>query len=304
MPEPLGPTTALIPGPNSTSVRSANDLKPWTRRPRRRAGALTGLRRRLVSVGRALAPRPSDRARGASAERSTRLAPRPTSRRPGATGPRRCPSTRPSTSDLDPELLLVVRPDRLEQVVDGPLAGRPLGVLLEAALGALERRQREVGRDLRLGARVDPVPGGLPAEVEVDGADQRLERRGEQGRPDAAATLGLALAEQEELRRGRAASASRARPGVLTIAARRADRTPSSSVGMAPVERLGDGEVDHGVAEELQPLVVPPAASGCSCSQLLWTSACASRSRSRIGSPRRSVSASAGCCIASPVGGD
>ena len=93
----------------------------------------------------------------------------------------------------------MVGADRLEEVVDGPLAGRPLGVLLEPALRALERRQREVGRDLGLGALVDPVARGLPAEVEVDRADERLERGREERRPDAAATLRLALAEQEEL---------------------------------------------------------------------------------------------------------
>src|SRR5690349_20191034 len=43
LPDSLGPTTALMPGPNSTSVRSANDLKPWTLSPSRRAGAFTSL---------------------------------------------------------------------------------------------------------------------------------------------------------------------------------------------------------------------------------------------------------------------
>src|SRR6476646_5835582 len=42
LPEPLGPTTALIPPPNSTRVRSANDLKPWRRSARSRAGGLIG----------------------------------------------------------------------------------------------------------------------------------------------------------------------------------------------------------------------------------------------------------------------
>ena len=39
LPDPFGPTTALIPGPNSTFVRSANDLKPCSRRARRRGSA-------------------------------------------------------------------------------------------------------------------------------------------------------------------------------------------------------------------------------------------------------------------------
>src|SRR6266550_3566758 len=38
----------------------------------------------------------------------------------------------------------------------------------------------------------------------------------------------------------------------------------------------------------------PRAASGCSCSQLEWTRACSSRSRSRTGRPRRSAKARPG----------
>ena len=30
LPEPLGPTTTLTPGPNSSRVRSGNDLKPFS----------------------------------------------------------------------------------------------------------------------------------------------------------------------------------------------------------------------------------------------------------------------------------
>src|SRR4051812_36870065 len=50
LPLPLGPTIALIPAPNSTVVRSANDLKPSRRRPVRRAGALIAARGSLRSV--------------------------------------------------------------------------------------------------------------------------------------------------------------------------------------------------------------------------------------------------------------
>ena len=39
LPDPFGPTIALMPGPNVTWVRSANDLKPWSRTDRSRAGA-------------------------------------------------------------------------------------------------------------------------------------------------------------------------------------------------------------------------------------------------------------------------
>ena len=38
LPLPLGPTTALMPGPNSMTVRSANDLNPTRRSAVKRAG--------------------------------------------------------------------------------------------------------------------------------------------------------------------------------------------------------------------------------------------------------------------------
>src|SRR6476469_8225200 len=98
--------------------------------------------------------------------------------------------------------------------------------------------------------------------------------------------------------------ASRARPGVLTIAARRADRTPSSSVGWRRKSASDTAMLTTASPRNSSRSLCPRAASGCSWSQLLWTSACANRSRSWIGSPRRSVSASAGCCIAPPVGCD
>ena len=51
LPEPFGPTTALIPGPNSTFVRSANDLNPCRRRARRRGSV-----RRSSSITRSHHP--------------------------------------------------------------------------------------------------------------------------------------------------------------------------------------------------------------------------------------------------------
>ena len=74
---------------------------------------------------------------------------RPPSRRCAATGPRRRPSTRPSTTTSMRNCFSWSGPDRLEQPVLRPLARRPLGVLLEPALGALERGQRRVGGELR-----------------------------------------------------------------------------------------------------------------------------------------------------------
>ena len=95
LPEPLGPTTALIPPPNSTSVRSANDLKPWRRSARRRGGRAhrdvtrpPGRRRRgRTSRTAPIASPGSPRAPGA----------RPRSPRSAGTAPprRRAPGRRP-----------------------------------------------------------------------------------------------------------------------------------------------------------------------------------------------------------------
>ena len=157
--------------------------------------------------------------------------------------------------DLDPELLLVVRPDRLDQAVDGPLAGGPLGVLLEPALGALEGGDGVVGGELLRGQLVDPVAGGVPAEVEVDRPDQRLERRRQQGRPDAPAALGLALAEEQE--RAEVEAGRQAGEAGGADDRRAAGGQDALVVGrVAAVQRLGDGEADDGVAEELETLVV------------------------------------------------
>ena len=255
LPEPLGPTTALMPGPNSTSVRSANDLNPWTRRPRRRAGALTA---RRPAPARRRDPRtPTRPALAASTLAAQDLERLRRGRRLG--DPARRPFAHPEhpalDDHLDPELLLVVRADGLDEPVGRPLAGGPLGVLLEPALGALERGHREVGRQLLGGHLVDPVARDVPAEVEVDRADQRLERRREQRRPHAPAALRLALAEQQE-RAEVDAGREAGEPGRADD--RRAARRehPLVVAGMALVERLGHGQAHDGVAEELEALVV------------------------------------------------
>jgi hypothetical protein len=147
-------------------------LNPWTRRPVPRARSLATDDLQRLRGRRRL----GDASRRALAD----------------------PQHPPADRDLDPELLLVIGPDGLEQPVDGPVPGRSLGVLLEPALGALEARQRHVLGQLGLGPGLDPVTGERPAEVEVDRAHQRLEGGREQRRPDPAAAHCLALAEQQE----------------------------------------------------------------------------------------------------------
>ena len=104
---------------------------------------------------------------------------------------------------------------------------------------------------------MDPVPGGLPAKIHVDRAHERLERRREQGWADAAAALGLALPQKEECAEVEARGKSGEPRGADDGGAARRKHALVIG-GMAPVERLGDGEADHRVPEELQPFVVPP----------------------------------------------
>src|SRR4029079_2128826 len=194
LPEPLGPTTALIPPPNSTSVRSANDLNPWRRSARRRAGGLSGASPGGPvdvgtggRIGRRRSRRP-DRLERLERGRSLR----------GPPGRPLPDPERPAVDpDLDPEELLVVRAAGVEDAVVGPGSGPSLGVLLEAALGALQQEARRVVRELRLGERRQPGLRRVPAQVEVDRPGQRLEPRGEQRRPAATAPLGPALAQDQ-----------------------------------------------------------------------------------------------------------
>ena len=149
----------------------------------------------------------------------------------------------------------MVRPDHVEHPVVGPRAGPPLRVFLEAALRALEGRRRAVRQELGRRERRQPVADGRPAEVEVERAHERLERRCEQRRPAPAAALRFTLAEQQQLAELDARRETRE-------SGRGDDGCPAGGedslvvLGMAGVEGLGDGEADDDVAEELEPLVV------------------------------------------------
>ena len=189
----------------------------------------------------------------------------------------------------------MVRTGRLEEAVLGSRPGAALRVLLESTLGALERGQRGLQDELRIRQVDQPVADRLEPEVQVQRPGQGLERRGQERRPTATTTLRLALA------RGTAARPEVDPAGEAGETGGRDDGRAAGGqgalvvVGVARVERAGDGQVDDGVAEVLQPLVVTgaprPDARG---SQLEWTRACSSRSRSRTGSPRRSATACPG----------
>ena len=122
--------------------------------------------------------------------------------------------------DLDPERLLVVRARSPRRA--GSRAARRMRRWVYSCrrlFGLLSEQARRLERQLGLGQRREPVARRLPAEVEVEGAGQRLERRREERRAAAAAALGLALAEQQVRRRGRCGR--RAGPGRRSRRSRR-----------------------------------------------------------------------------------
>src|SRR5215212_1419106 len=86
----------------------------------------------------------------------------------------------------------------------------------------------------------------------------------------------------------------RARPTVETIAARRALSMPSSSSGWAAKRASEIARLTTASPRNSRRSLWPVPASGCSCSQLVWTSACSTRSESAMGRPSRSARAAAG----------
>ena len=91
-----------------------------------------------------------------------------------------------------------------------------------------------------------------------------------------------------------AKGAFRATLGPDTIEARRALSIPSSSSGWARKRASEIARLTTASPRNSRRSLWPDAASGCSCSQLVWTRACSMRSDSPTGRPSRSASAAAG----------
>ena len=245
-PDPLGPTTALMPGPNSTRVRSAKDLNPWTRRPRRRAGALTSRRpvvvgdrgrRRQTAVVASAGRSGARRGAGSAEPRAARQ--RSISSASAAAdvsairrdGPSPTPSTRPSTTTSIRNCFSWSGPTASSSRYSGRSPVVRWVCSWSRLLGLLSVVSAESAESSSAAQRWIQSARRVPAEVEVDGADERLEGRGEQRRAHAAAALGLALAEEQERARGPAAR--RGAPG------RACSRSPRGARKARPRRRPG-----------------------------------------------------------------
>ena len=153
----VGPDDGADPGPELDQRPLGERLEALERGPTAGAPARScaaARRARSARVGRRGARRPRRGRRRRALARASRtvdrLAPRPPSRRRGATGPRPTPSDLAVDRDLDPERLLVVRPDRLDDAVDGPPAGRSAACAPGAgSSGLLRSVGARLGVDLR-----------------------------------------------------------------------------------------------------------------------------------------------------------
>ena len=96
----------------------------------------------------------------------------------------------------------------------------------------------------------------VEAAVEEDRAEQRLERVGEDRRPLGAAAPALALAEAQRRAERELRARAVQRVAVDQVARAGATGRPPAGRGKRGVELGGDDAVEHGVADELEPLVV------------------------------------------------
>ena len=101
---------------------------------------------------------------------------------------------------------------------------------------------------------------GVEAAVEVDGGDQRLAGVGQHRRLAPPARLLLAAAEEEPLAEAELAG-DLGQAELVDDAGARLGQLALVALGRGVHQQVPDDEVEHGVAEELEPLVVgaPPA---------------------------------------------
>jgi len=150
----------------------------------------------------------------------------------------------------------MIRAGRRRDSIGRALTGLSLGELLEPALGALEGPDRRLSRKFCVGQPDEPVPHGLEAKVQIEGTRDGLEGRRQQGWTPTATTLRLTFAKHQPLAEfdpaGKAGETGRRDDGSAAGA-----QVSLILVRMTGVERLGDGQVDHGVTQEFKAFVVP-----------------------------------------------
>ena len=156
---------------------------------------------------------------------------------------------------LHVEGLLVRRAQRADHAVDRQLHLAALQPFLQFGLrvlgGGLHLR---VDLDLLEQAAHQRLGRGV-AGVEVDRADHGLQRVGQDRRP-LAARRSAPRPRPAAARRQARSTASWCRVSCLTRLARTRDRSPSGSAARRSYSRCGHGQVEHRIAQELEPLVV------------------------------------------------
>src|SRR5258708_15358515 len=165
--------------------------------------------------------------------------------------------------DLDDEVARVIWPFARDEAIHGCGFTHRLNALLESALRVAHgASRRETARD---DLEDDDARSAEPL-VEVHGGDDSFERVREDARLIAIACRARSTPEKESRAHAKVARERRESVGAHDVRAKLRELA-FASVGEPPHELLAHDEPKHGVAEELEPLVIRLGA--CSGSRLL-----------------------------------
>ncbi|CRS42511.1 hypothetical protein PAERUG_P7_London_17_VIM_2_06_09_00408 [Pseudomonas aeruginosa] len=145
----------------------------------------------------------------------------------------------------------------IHHLVARQVAATRLQELLQAGLGVLVGVHRGQLAQLRSEPGDDPLARGVHAGIQVDGADQGFHRIGEDRLAAEPAALQLARAQPQVVAH---LEAARQQGQGLALDQSRAQARKLAFASLREVveQRLADDEVENGVTEELQALVVAP----------------------------------------------
>ena len=166
-------------------------------------------------------------------------------------------STAPSSGNfaLHVEGLLVGGAQRRRDAVHRQLHLAPLQPFLQFGLGVLGGRGHGgIDLDVLEQAAHQRLGGGV-AGVQVHGADHGLQRIGQDRGPPAAAGARLALAQPNDVRQAQA-DGELVQGFLLDQVGAHARQVAFGQGLQAVVQQRGNGQVEHGIAQEFQPLVV------------------------------------------------